>query len=89
MPWRVGGGAKSHVCFTTRSEHDSTATGLGPVISWDVLFLNFIQFFSHLLSVARPTTVHRFIVRGTVEEHICNWTKRDREEQTVENTLLE
>lgn len=46
---------------------------------------HFVLSFSFV--VARPTTVHRFIVRGTVEEHIYEWTRK--EELAAENTLME
>ena len=33
--------------------------------------------------------VHRFVVRGTVEEHIYEWTKKERQEHSAGETLLE
>ncbi len=42
-----------------------------------------------LFVCVRPTTVHRFVTQGTVEEHIYEWTRKERQEQDAEEAVLE
>ena len=44
------------------------------------LFIAVVMMLLHYVMECRPTRVHRFIVRGTVEEHIYKWTRRSMAE---------
>ena len=44
------------------------------------LFIAVVMMLLHYVMECRPTRVHRFIVWGTVEEHIYKWTRRSMAE---------